>query len=186
MASLPRQKQFPSLGACGIDCGLCPRHYADGKSRCPGCGGEDFESKHPACSFKTCCVDEHGLEICAQCEDFPCAKYADRKKIKCDSFVTHKRIFINHEAVRILGLDDFLAEQNRRVAILHEMLAHYNNGRSKNFYCLAAALLSTQALDAALDSVPALGDLQQSARELKVELESYAAAEGVTLALQKD
>jgi hypothetical protein len=25
----------PTIGCCGIDCGLCPRYYTDGPSRCP-------------------------------------------------------------------------------------------------------------------------------------------------------
>lgn len=67
-------KKYPAIGVCGLDCGLCPRHYTDGPSRCPGCGGIDFHLKRPSCSFITCCVKKKGLEVCRECEDFPCPK----------------------------------------------------------------------------------------------------------------
>ncbi|HNR04634.1 MAG TPA: DUF3795 domain-containing protein, partial [Bacillota bacterium] len=47
-------KKIHTLGCCGLDCGLCPRFFTEGASRCPGCCGVDFENKHPSCSFITC------------------------------------------------------------------------------------------------------------------------------------
>ncbi len=47
-------KQYPSLGCCSLDCGMCPAYYTDGPSQCPGCGGEYFFEKHPSCFFITC------------------------------------------------------------------------------------------------------------------------------------
>jgi hypothetical protein len=35
-----------------------------------------------------------------QCAEFPCKKYEDREKIERDSFVSHKRIFHNHDLAR--------------------------------------------------------------------------------------
>ena len=54
-------KQFFTVGCCGLDCGLCPRFYTQGSSRCPGC--------------------------CGECSDFPCPKF-DRETGAVDSFVT--------------------------------------------------------------------------------------------------
>jgi len=170
-------KPHPTIGCCGIDCGLCPRFYTDGSSLCPGCGGDGFGSKHPPCSMKTCCADKHGLDACGQCAEFPCAKYADREKIERDSFVTHKRIFRNHESIRAHGLDRFMAEQNERVAILREMLTKFDDGRSKGFFCLATALLRTEHLRAAM--------AEASTEALKAALQRYAEIEGVALALKK-
>ena len=53
-------KKYPTIGVCGLDCGLCPRYYTIGPSRCPGCAGPDFFNKHPSCSFITCCVKKIG------------------------------------------------------------------------------------------------------------------------------
>ena len=171
------KKKHPTIGCCGIDCGLCPRFYTDGSSRCPGCGGEGFERVHPPCSVKSCCADKHGLDACGQCAEFPCAKYADREKIECDSFVTHKRIFRNHTSIQAQGIDRFMAEQNERIAVLREMLAKFDDGRSKSFFCLSAALLRVEHLRAAMD--------EADTKAIKAALRNYAEIEGVELALKK-
>ena len=170
-------KLHPTIGCCGIDCGLCPRFYTKGSSRCPGCGGECFERVHPPCSVKTCCAEKHDLEVCGQCAEFPCAKYADHEKIERDSFVTHKRIFRNHELIQAQGLDWFLADQSKRVGILRNLLAQFDDGRSKSFFCLAVALLRTEHLRAAM--------IEADTKSLKVALRKHAETEGVELALKK-
>jgi len=179
-------KAYPTIGCCGIDCGLCPRFYTDGDSRCPGCGGEGFERVHPPCSYKTCCADKHGLEVCALCAEYPCAKFEDRGKIERDSFVTHRRIFQNHEFIRARGFDAFVEEQAKRVSILREMLADFDDGRSKGYYCLAAALLPIGNLEAAIAEAMPGADRKTKAKALKAALQSYAETEGVRLALDRN
>jgi hypothetical protein len=58
-------KAYPTLGCCGLDCGLCSRYYTVGTSRCPGCCGPEFFDKMPSCAYITCCVKKKGLEVCA-------------------------------------------------------------------------------------------------------------------------
>ena len=164
---------------------MCPRFYTDGSSRCPGCGGEGFDAAHPTCSFKTCCADKHGLEICGQCAEYPCQKYENKEKIERDSFVTHKRMFQNHEYVKIRGIDAFIDEQNKRIAIIQDMLANFDAGRSKSYYCLATALLSVNSLEAAVTKVFSENDKKDKVKALKAALQKYAEVEGVNLALSK-
>jgi len=173
-----KHKKFPTIGCCGIDCGLCPRFYTEGKSRCPGCGGDGFEGKHPPCSIKSCCVGKHGLEVCGQCAEFPCPKYADKEKIERDSFVTHKRIFQNHEFIKTHGIDMFTSKQNKRISILQDMLTKYDDGRSKGYFCLAAALLSIDSLRNAMA-------LAGKGENLRTVLKQFAEAEGRKLILKK-
>jgi hypothetical protein len=177
-------KAYPTIGCCGIDCGLCPRYYTTGNSRCPGCGGEGFEEKHPPCSVRSCCEKKHGLEVCSQCEEYSCARYADREKIERDSFVTHKRIFKNHERIIEIGLKSFLLDQSRRILILEDMLASHDDGRSKSFYCLAAALLPIESLNAAISDAEC-GDTKGKAKLLRASLIKCAEVEGISLTLQK-
>ncbi|MDR2479503.1 MAG: DUF3795 domain-containing protein [Treponema sp.] len=167
---------YPIIGACGIDCGLCPRYYTDGTSRCPGCGGDGFGQKHPSCGFLTCCVRKKGLPVCSQCGEFPCIKYADKEKIVKDSFVSHKRMFINHKMIQDKGLDQFLASQAERIVFLETALKKHNDGRSKNYYCIAAALLTTASLQKALRRAGA-------GENLKTVLAGYAEIEGQELKL---
>jgi len=179
------RKIHPEIGCCGIDCGLCPRFYTQGNSRCPGCGGEGFEVKHPPCAVKTCCADKHELEACGQCAEYPCQKYENKEKIQRDSFVTHKGIFQNHEYIKDHGLDNFIAEQNGRIIILRELLTSFDDGRSKGFYCLAAALLPPEQLRAAIDAAVSEDDKKTRVKILKTTLQKYAEAKGVVLSLRK-
>jgi hypothetical protein len=167
--------QHPTIGCCGIDCGLCPRYYTDGSSRCPGCAGD----KRPfSCGFITCCVKKRSLSVCAECGEYPCAKYANREKIEKDSFVTHKRMFRNQEMIREYGLDAFLAGQAERIAFLETALAKHNDGRSKNIYCIAAALLSAGSLKEAMNRA-------EKGENLRTVLNEYTAAEEQELKLEK-
>ena len=177
------QKEYSTIGCCGIDCGLCPRFYTDGHSRCPGCGGSGFGSKHPPCSLKTCCTEKHSLEICSQCIEFPCQKYKDKKKIERDSFVTHKKIFKNHEQIKALGIGEFISNQNKRISILQDLLANFDEGRSKSYFCLAAALLSTECLQTARDEATLETDRKRKAKALKAALQKCAEMENVILSL---
>ncbi|MCL1849389.1 MAG: DUF3795 domain-containing protein [Clostridiales bacterium] len=170
-------KKHPTIAACGIDCGLCPRYYTAGTSRCPGCGGEGFDEAHPSCGVLTCCAKKHSLEVCAECSEFPCAKY-NNAAFSRDSFVTHQRMMPNHEMVMEIGLHPFLLLQAERIAFLETALAQHDNGRNKGFFCIAAALLPVEDLKNAL-SLAAQGD------NLRDTLSRMADAEGVSLALNK-
>ena len=170
-------RKYATVGCCGIDCGLCPRYYTEGTSRCPGCGGEGFERKHPSCSFITCCVKKHGLEVCAECGEFSCGKF-DRETGERDSFVTHRRVMANQQMIAEIGIEAFLRRQAERVAFLETALNQYDDGRSKNYFCLAAALLSIDSLREALSLAGKGGDLRDA-------LEQFAEVEGQELILKK-
>jgi hypothetical protein len=141
-------KKYPTLGCCGLDCGLCPRFYTEGSSRCPGCAGPDFFSKHPSCSFITCCVREKKLEVCGQCKEFPCAKFS--REGKADSFVTHRKVMANQELIKKEGVEKFITLQKKRIALLKEMFKDFDDGRSKSYFCLAAAIMEIGELEKAL------------------------------------
>lgn len=140
-------KKFPEIGACGIDCGLCPTYYTKGPSKCPGCGGPEFPNKHPSCSILRC-VSNKKFETCADCEEFPCEKV--KRWDGGDSFVTHKMCLQNLENIKKLGIENFLRQQRIRMEILDTILREYNEGRSKSFYCLASTLLPLADLRKAL------------------------------------
>lgn len=144
-------KKYPTIACCGIDCGLCPRYHTEGKSTCPGCLGSDFFEKHPSCSIITCCVKNKHLETCADCLDFPCAKM----KIwdSGDSFVTHKNSLKNLHSIRKHGLPAFISQQQVRIELLERILKHYDDRRSKSFFCLAVALLPMNGITTALEEI---------------------------------
>ena len=188
-------KTYPTLGCCGLDCGLCPRYYSAGPSRCPGCCGPGFFDVSPGCGTITCCLKKKGLEVCAQCGEFPCPRFASwlDKWWREDSVVTHRKIKPNLDFIKEHGLEEFLEQQARRIKLLEKMLDRYNDGRSKGFYCLAAALLPVADLETSLSEtehkakVEKVGadDIKTRAKILRSFLEGFAVREGVDLKLRR-
>jgi hypothetical protein len=183
-------KAFPTIGCCGIDCGLCPRYHTAGSSRCPGCAGPDFFEKHPSCGHITCCVKKRKLEVCSQCDEFPCSKF--ESWAEGDSFVTHQKTLSNLNSIRGEGLEGFVEQQGKRIGLLETMLEKFDDGRSKSYYCIATALLPVTVLEESMrraqeqikpDKAKS-GDVKARAGILKGFLDDCAAKTGVELKLR--
>jgi hypothetical protein len=190
------EKKHPTIGCCGIDCGLCPRYYTEGKSRCPGCFGPKFlEIMGQSCSFITCCVKDKNLETCGECKDFPCSKFNSEwfGKSAYDSFVTHKKALPNLTIIKSEGFAEFIKQQEERIEILKEMLDKFNDGRSKSYFCLASAILPIDLLKKSLDSAKKIvekfgiskDDMKGKSKILREILQSAADKENINLKLQK-
>lgn len=188
-------KAFPTIGCCGIDCGLCPRYYTEGSSRCPGCAGPGFREKRPSCGYVTCCAQKRKLEVCAECGEFPCPKFKswlDSQEVY-DSFTTHQAMRPNLDFIRTHGLSRFVEQQAARIGLLRAMMDEFDDGRSRSFYCVAAALLPVAALEESLQdarrkarpSGDKSADAKIRAGILRARLESCAARTGVELKLRK-
>jgi hypothetical protein len=183
-------KTFPTIGCCGIDCGLCPRYHTAGNSRCPGCAGPNFFEKHPSCGHITCCVKKRKLEVCSQCDEFPCSKF--ESWAKGDSFVTHQKTLFNLNSIRGEGVEKFTEQQRKRIGLLKTMLEEFDDGRSKSFYCIATALLPVTALEESLHHAQQQikqdkaksGDIKTRAGILRGLLDDCAAKTGVELKLR--
>jgi hypothetical protein len=147
-------RKYPTIGVCGLDCGLCPRYYTQGASRCPGCGGPDFLSKHPSCSFITCCVKKRKLEICAECSEFPCPKFrtdAEYEQIKeSTSYPSYRVVMRNLEFIKTHGIAKFAEQQRKRIKALERMIDDFDDGRSRSFFCRAACQQDLMSLQDAL------------------------------------
>lgn len=149
-------KRYPTIGVCGLDCGMCPRYYTAGPSRCPGCAGPDFTSKHPSCSFITCCVKKRNLEVCGECPDFPCPKFKTEEEYRqvkeSSSYPTYRKVLPNLNFIKEHGIEKFVERQMRQIKLLERMIADFDDGRSKSCYCRAAALFDPALLESALDT----------------------------------
>jgi hypothetical protein len=148
-------KLYPTIGVCGLDCGLCPRYYTVGPSRCPGCCGPEFFNKHPSCSFITCCVKKRNLEVCAECPDFPCSKFKSDEEYQqlkeSSSYPSYKKVMPNLNFIKEHGIEKFIAQQKKRIRLLETMIDDFDDGRSKSFYCKSATLLDLGDLRDSLD-----------------------------------
>lgn len=187
-------KALPTLGCCGLDCGLCPTYNTEANSRCPGCGGLGFSEKHPSCAFITCCVKKKGLEVCALCSEYPCSRFKGWEpegENVYDSFLTHKKAMPNQNFIREHGLDEFLEQQKKRIEMLEVMLNNFNEGRSKSFYCLATALLPIPGIEVALTRSHArittekAGTVKTHALILRELLAKAAGRAGIELKLRR-
>jgi len=149
------ERMYPTVGVCGLDCGLCPRYYTVGPSRCPGCCGPEFFSKHPSCSFITCCVKKRNLEVCAECSEFPCSKFKSEEEYRqlkeSSSYPSYKNVMPNLSFVKEHGIGRFAEQQKQRIKLLERMIASFDDGRSRSLYCKSAALLDLAALESSVD-----------------------------------
>lgn len=177
------QRPHPEFSACGLNCGLCPRYYTAGDSRCPGCAGEGFFAKHPTCGILSCCIRKN-IDGCYQCEAYPCAKYdgADR----WDSFITHKNRFRDLLQAKEAGAAP--AVLSEKMSLLRRLLEQWNDGRRKSFYCTAVNLLSAEGTAAVLDrlehEVPPQTPKERAALAVRL-LEAQAQLECVDIKLRK-
>jgi len=186
-------KIYPTIGVCGLDCGLCPRYYTVGTSRCPGCCGPEFFSKHPSCSFITCCVRRRNLEVCAECLDFPCSKFKSDEEYQqlkeSSSYPSYKKVISNLNFIKEHGIEKFIEQQKKRIELLETMIVDFDDGRSRSFYCKSAALLDLMTFENSLgkairkiktDNIKP-NDTKTKAKILKGILSGNALNEGVEL-----
>jgi len=194
---MEQMKLYPTIGVCGLDCGLCPRYYTKGSSRCPGCCGPDFLNKHPSCSFITCCVKKKGFETCGECSGFPCSKFKSDKEYQqleqSSSYPPYKKVMSNLNFIRENGVKKFIEQQQQRMRLLEIMLEKFDEGRSRSFFCKAAAFLDVTSLQSSLNKATQKiktdkikqTDVKMKTKTLKTILSEIASKEGVELVTKK-
>jgi hypothetical protein len=84
----------------------------------------------------------------------------------------------NQKIIKETGIGVFLKQQAERIAFLEKALENYDDGRSKGYFCLAAALLSIDSLKKGLM-------LAKNGENLRDALKRFADAEGQELVLKK-
>ena len=172
----------PGFALCGLACALCPMHHME--RSCPGCGGGEGNQ---SCAIAQCSLQHGGVEHCFQCPEYPCAKYEGF--FDCDSFLPHRCVPENVRRAQEAGLDALRQALREREDILRDLLAGYNDGRRKTFFCTAAALLPLADLRQACEVISAqypltLPEKERSAGAAEV-LRALAAERAVDLKLRK-
>ena len=181
-----KTRDYPQFAACGLNCGLCPRYYTEGSSRCPGCAGEGFSEVHPSCGILSC-SQHKGLEYCFECEEFPCKKFD--KWGDTDSFITHRNYLADMVKARENGIEAYKTELNAKINILEKLLTEYNDGRQKSFYCLAINLLELEDLYTVMeqlkDDVNLLDTTKEKASATAAIFYKKADEKGISLKMRK-
>lgn len=143
------QRGYPKFSLCGLNCGLCPRFNTVGTSKCPGCGGEDFQNKHPSCAIISCSRKHESIQFCCDCPEFPCSRYKDIPQK--DSFITYKNVISDFCKFRKNGIEIYKRDLDRKTDYLELLLTEYNDDRSKNFYCVAVNLLEIDDVESIVE-----------------------------------
>jgi hypothetical protein len=128
------------------------------------------------------------LETCGNCEDFICKRI--RNWDSADSFVTHRNCLNNLKSIRERGLDAFIRQQQERLLLLKNLLEEYDDGRSKSFYCLSAALLPIGDLKSAIGKLGSaaepVNDRKHVAKLLREAFAGIATRNSVKLSYRKE
>ena len=147
MKGFERKNQLFSL--CGLNCGLCPMLLGN---YCGGCGNGNQSCKIAKCSL------QHGkIEYCYECENYPCEQYQHMGEY--DSFITHRAQKSDLEKAQRIGIERYNLEQQEKTQILSYFLSNYNDGRRKNFFCVAVNLLELSELQEAINRLQANDEL---------------------------
>jgi hypothetical protein len=182
------KRAYPLFSLCGLNCGLCPRYQANGASKCPGCGGPDFHLKHPTCAVITCNNKHDNVEFCFQCSLYPCKKYSEPGKV--DSFISYRNVITDFKKAEKNGIDKYKIELDEKVRILEFLIKNYNDGKRKNFYCVAVNLLDLTAIRSIIEQI----DKKISKQDMNIKdkiksvidlFESRAKENGIALKLRK-
>lgn len=148
MKGFKRQNQLFSL--CGLNCGLCPMFIGN---YCGGCG-----NGNQSCKIAKCSIEHDQVEYCYQCAKYPCQLYSHIDDY--DSFITHQNQKSNLEKARKIGIEQYNLEQQEKNSILLHFLSKYNDGRRKNFFCIAVNLLDLPELRKIIEQIHSNDDLQ--------------------------
>lgn len=150
MKGFERKNQLFSL--CGLNCGLCPMLLGN---HCGGCG-----NGNQSCKIARCSLEHEKIEYCYECKQYPCEKYQHIDEYEI--FITNRRREADLKRAKNIGIDQYNLEQQKKIQILSYLLSNYNDGRRKNFFCVAVNLLELPEIREALmqiqskDGLPSL------------------------------
>lgn len=144
-----------------------------------------------SCKIYNCCVKKNGFVTCADCRDWPCDKFDGF--FEWDSFVTHKVCRPNLERIKAVALREWFKEQGKKRAVLEKLLANYNDGRSRSFYCTATALMPIDLIKEAVNEANKIvadkkvtdSDVKARAKILRSIVQDSALKSGIDLKLRK-
>lgn len=147
MKGFERKNQLFSL--CGLNCGLCLMLLGN---YCGGCG-----NGNQSCKIAKCSLEQGMMEYCYECKQYPCEKYQHIEEY--DSFITHRRRKADLEKAQRIGIGQYNLEQQEKIQILSYLLSNYNDGRRKNFFCVAVNLLELSEIQEAINQIQSNDEL---------------------------
>jgi hypothetical protein len=117
------------------------------------------------CPTAKCAVDKKGIEFCWECpQNGGCSRWQKHAEYgrTHDSFVSYQKLENNVAFITKNGISAFEKEQQTREQLLRELLAEFNEGRSKSLYCIAANVLEIPELESLL------GEARQNSKGMTI------------------
>jgi len=145
------QIKYTEIGICGLSCRLCPRYNTETKSKCEGCKSRNRMAV--GCPFITCAIKNKGIEFCWDCEENKtCEKWKKHREFgkRHDTFKCYQKLEDSISFIQKHEVNEFEKVQKDRENLLKEMLQDFNEGRSKNYYCIAVTIFEFEELEKAL------------------------------------
>lgn len=176
------QREDRMFSLCGLNCMLCPMQIG---GYCPGCGGGEGNQ---SCAIARCSLEHDKVEYCHQCGEYPCSRYDGIDEY--DSFITHRHMKRDMQKAEEAGSRAYGEEQAEKAEILRYLLEHYNDGRKKNFYCVAVNLLELQDIRNVMKEIAGIEGLDELSEKERVScaaklFQAAAAKQGIELKLKK-
>jgi len=143
------------------------------------------------CPFITCAVKKRGIEFCWQCEENKtCEKWRKHREFgeQHDTFKSYETLEDDVAHIHEYGIGEFQKAQETKERLLRDMLREFNEGRSKNYYCVAATVLKVDELEGALDEAHQQSkglDMREKSKLLHSILDSIANRKNFILKLRK-
>ena len=167
---------------CGLNRCLCTMYLG---RYCPGCGGGEGNQ---SCPIAKCSLDHGGIAFCWECCEYPCSHYDGFDQY--DSFVPHVNRVQDIKQFHLLGASEYLSQMKEKKAILDELLAYYNDGRRKTFFCISVYLFSLEDLCFIIDQLHSRPELlKKTAKDRSAAavalFNSVANRKGIILKLRK-
>jgi len=143
------------------------------------------------CRFITCAVKRKKIESCGECPKFSeCEKWRKHRdySLHHDTVVCYQKLEVSISLIQNGGIEAFNDNQKRREALLRKMLEEFNEGRSKNYFCIAATVLEIDEIEFALQRAREVSDglnLAAKSKILHQVLRLIAERRGYLLRLRK-
>jgi len=177
------KREYTLFSLCGLNCGLCPRYQSKGASKCPGCGGKNFTLQHPSCTVITCSEKHGDVEYCLLCKDYSCNRY--KCPSKKNSFIIYRNVIDDMHKAIDHGIEQYQAELNEKILFLEYLISNFNDGRKKNFYCIAVNLLDLVDLNDIKEHIEKCDDaIPQNEKIKMIELWFYEKAKSKNIDLK--
>jgi adenylate cyclase class IV len=131
-----------------------------------------------------CSKKNSNIEYCFECKQYPCLRYT--KQNEKDSFITYRDVTKNLKKAKE-DLDEYLRDLKEKERLLGFLLEKYDNGRMKNYYCIAVNLLEAEDINDLVDlvEIEVKDKNENKIRAIKEGIETMAEARSIEIRLRK-